>query len=837
MGSRAFNPTPLLLILGVVSFGLAALSVADMFVPRPYDGVVPRTDTGDRVVVREVLPGSGAHRAGLVPDDQILGIGGEILLGVQDAGRTLHDFRPGEFVIYLLKRPSGLERIPVELGLRRIGDGSYLYSCLLGFSFFFVGLFVLVRQPSLRASQIFFLLANLFLLFLVCRMRPPSYSGIDTFLLRVGTVAFLLLPPALLNFYLLFPRAAWLEAMEHSRLGASFLAAWRRAWWMIYVLPPVVFWVSLEVAYWHGVEDPLLRGAPAPSWVLLAIFLLLGLLALRANARRLESPRERRGMTLVLLGSVFGLVPFLVSTVVFAAVRHSQTFFFFGILPLAVVPITFTYAIVRFQLLDIQVILRRSLIYTVITALISGLYAVGIVAFDALFSGTALDRPGIFPVILALAIVLLFDPLRRRVQELVDRWVFAQRSQLERALVDLGDAVAAQVDLEEVVRELVERLPRILGLRFAALYLLRGYRLERVAGPVELPKSLPILPELQRHLERRSRLVRVQQLGALSLRSPEVGALVDQLAGFGVEVLADLATRRRHLGLVLLSSRNEEQIPLEKEELGLLGQLFQQGAVALETGMLLDERTQRAELEREMEIAATIQSRLLPGRLDFADGWQVAARCRPARIVGGDFFAQLPTQSDDRRAVIYGDVCGKSVSAALVMMAAHEALGALAMTETEPGELFSLANRRLYGLGQRNFVALGYFGPGVEAGQLDYLVAGQPSPLVRRANGLVEVLPLPTHRIPVGALAEGAYTARRARLEVGDLVLGYSDGVLDARAPDGELFGDERLWDILADGPTDPEELIDAVLDAVDQHSRGQIQYDDVTLVAVARSA
>ena len=433
--------------------------------------------------------------------------------------------------------------------------------------------------------------------------------------------------------------------------------------------------------------------------------------------------------------------------------------------------------------------------------------------------------------------MLLFDPLRRRVQELVDRLVFAQRSRLERALVDLGDAVAAQVDLEEVVRELVERLPQILGLRFAALYLLRGYRLERVAGPVELPKSLPILPELQRHLERRSRLVRVHQLGALALRSPEVGALVDELASLGVEVLADLATRRRHLGLVLLSSRTDEQIPLEKEELGLLGQLFQQGAVALETGMLLDERTQRAELEREMEIAATIQSRLLPGRLGFADGWQVAARCRPARIVGGDFFAQLPTHSDDRRAVIYGDVCGKSVSAALVMMAAHEALGALAMTETEPGELFTLANRRLYGLGQRNFVALGYFGPGLEPGELDYLVAGQPSPLVRRANGLVEVLPLPTHRIPVGALSEGSYTARRARLEVGDLVLGYSDGVLDARAPDGELFGDERLWDILADGPTEPEDLIDAVLDAVDHHSRGQIQYDDVTLVAVARSA
>lgn len=837
MGDRALSSTRLLLVLGVVAFGLAVLSVADMLLPRPYDGVVPRSDIDGRVVVAEVVPESGAHRAGLVSGDIILGIGRKILVGLRDAGRTLNAFRPGDTVIYLVKRPSGLDHIPVELGRRRIADGFYLYCCLLGFSFFFVGLFVLVRQPGLRASQIFFLLSLLFLLFLVCRMRPPSYSDVDILLLWVGTVAFLLLPPAFLHFYLLFPRPAWLDAEEHSPLGHELVRLWRRGWVAIYVLPPVVYWAHVAVAHQRGLEEPFFRGAPTASWFLLSIFLVLGLLALWSNWRRLTRPREQRGMALVLAGSFFALVPFLLSTVVFATARHNQAFFLFGILPLALVPITFAYAIVRFQLLDIRVILRRSLIYTVITASVSGLYAFGIAMFDALFSGTVVDRPEVLPVILALAIVLLFDPLRSRVQAVVNRNLFAQRSRLEREMVELGEAVAAQVDHEEVVRELVERLPKILGLHFAALYLLRGYRLERVAGPAELPKSLPILPELQRYLERRGRLSRLDELGALALRSAEVRMLVEELAGFEVEVLGNLATRRRHLGLVLLSTRRDQPIPLEREELDLLAQLMQQAAIALETGLLLAEHRQRAELEREIEIAATIQNSLFPDRLTLAEGWRVAARCRPARIVGGDFFSQLPTADADRLAVIYGDVCGKSVSAALVMMAAHEALGALALTETDPAALFTLANRRLYGLGQRNFVALGYFAPGVEEGVLDYLVAGQPPPLLRRASGEVEELVLPDHRVPVGALAAGRYDARRVHLAPGDLVLGYSDGVVEARAPGGELFGEERLVAIVGNAPADPEALIEAVLAALDDHSRGEIQYDDVTLVAVARSA
>ena len=834
MESRSFNPTPLLLAFGLIAFGLAGLSIADMFVPRPYDGVVPAADP-KRLIVREVIPGSGAGRAGIEPGDHILGIARDVVPSAKRAAQVLRPFRSGDSVDYFVKKPDGRIVEPrVRLGLRRIGDGTYLYSSILGFAFFLVGLFVLIRQPTLRVSQVFFLLCGLFLLFLVCRMRPASYSGVDSLVLSIGTVAFLLLPASFLHFYLLFPRPAWLQAAAESAIWRPLTRFWRRGWPLLYAVPPLVFAANFAVGERRGAPMALTHGAPAANWWLLAIFMLLGFAALLANSRRLKSRRERRGVALVLIGSFFGLAPFVATSLVLSAGQHSGRFFFLGVMPLLLVPITFAYAIVRFQLLDIRVILRRSLLYTVTTALLTGLYAGGIATFNAFFRDSGLARSGYFPIILALAIVLLFDPLRRRLQEVIDRYFFAGRSRLERAMVELGEAMTAQMDLRTVVEELVAKLPRLLDLRFAALYLLRGYRLERAAGPEALPATLPVLPELERHLQRRGKLTRLDQLGALPLRSREVARLVEQLSDHGVEALGDLASRRRHIGMVLLSGRRG-QIALDPEELELLERLLHQAALALETGMLLDERTQKAELEREIAIAATIQAQLLPAELRFAEGWEVAAECRPARIVGGDFFAQLPTAEDTHAAVIFGDVSGKSVAGALMMMAAHEALYALALTRPQPEELFALTNRRLYELGKRSFVALGYFAASLDGRHLRYLVAGQPPPLLRQRTGEVRELPLPDHRVPIGAMPGGVYRQLVTPIEPGDVVLGYSDGVTDARSPGGELFGYGRLQEVMSGSPADARLVVRNVLEAVRDFTRGGVQYDDVTLVAVGR--
>lgn len=826
------NSIKILTLLGGAALLVAVLSIVDMALPQPFDGIVLAPDRTTKFRVADVVPGSGADRAGIRPGDIVTGIEHNVLRSREHAARLLGRMGDGHRATYLIKRDGDLiDPVEVEIGERRRVQPAYAYACFLGFAFFGVGIFVLFRKPEQRASRVFFLVCSLFLLFLVCRLRPASYSKVDTLVFTTGTVAMVWLPASFLHFFFVFPRP--LPLIQHWITGAR--SYWIRLLTALYLLPALVLVAYVFVSSLLDEPLPLVSGAPVVSWWVLAAYMLTGLGLLAFNARRLPEQRERRGAGLVLVGSLLGLVPFLVMAVAFPSFLHSERLVLWGTLPLMLMPLTFAYAIVRFQILDIRVLLQKSLLYTVITALVTGVYALGLGFFSTWFTGTGLAGSRWFPLVFALTIVLLFEPLRRRIQGPVDRFFFSEQTRLQRAMVDMGAALTARVDLSAVVRDLVQELPRLMGLRFAALYLFEGDSLRRVAGPVDLPQRLPMLPVLEHHLTQRRRSVRrLVDLEGLQTGSPELARWIHRLARRGVEVIGDLASPRRRIGLVLLSGKNG-QMDFEPAELELLGGLFSQGAVALENSLLLEERTQQAELKRELEIASEIQARLLPSAVSIGSGWRVAAVCRPARDVGGDFFTQLPGTEKSCGAIVYGDVSGKSVSGALMMMAAHEALHSLAMTHPQPEELLDLANRRLYRLGERSFVALGYLASTEDADLLRYTVAGQPSPLRRAADGTVDELPAPAHRLPLGAFANGSYYLLSARVEPGELILAYSDGVVDSRSPTGEFFGEDRLRRCLAGAPPEPEDAINHVLSALEDFSRGHSPYDDLTLVAVGR--
>lgn len=837
----------LLLAGGLLAFLVAGLSIGDMFRARPFDGVILEADVPGRLVVRDVVPGSGADVAGVQPGDEIFGIDRNVVRSPAHAAELLNERNVGDKVPYLVRGLGGkLKELPVELGLHRIGNAPYLYACLLGFLFFFIGLFVLERQPRQRAAQVFFMVCALFFVFLVCRLRPASYTWVDTFVLRTGTAALLFLPATFLHFFLIFPEPVRLRPS----VGAERYAVRRRRWvgllTAIYLLPLVVLAASLaRVRIFHPesvlrhsfmpavdqIPLGLISGAPAPNWWVLAIYILLGLSVLAARTARQTNPRLRRGGAAVLLGSFFGLLPFLVTAVAFPSFLQTEKFLYLGVGPLVLVPLTFAWAIVVFRLLDVRVILRKSLLYTGTTGIVTALYAAGIALFNLFTRGTPLAASPYFPIVFALVIILLFDPLRRRVQFLVDRFIFAERGRLEEALDEMGEAVRGQVDLQPVVRDLVDTLPQRLRLRFVGLYLVRDDTMQRVAGPSQLPFQLPVLPRLQRELEHRRGLTTLAEIEPLAARERQVAELVDALAEAGVRVVGGLASPRRSIGLAVFSEKLG-QFDLDPSELSLLRRLLDQVSLALETSLLIEERTAQAELERELEIASSVQTDLLPSSVRFSPGWTVAAVCQPARHVGGDFFTELPGPEDGSYAVVYGDVAGKSVSGALVMMAAHEVLNSLALTHRDPETLMELANRRLYRLGRRkSFVAVAYLAPW--RGGLSYLLAGQPQPMLRRRSGEVEELGLPENRIPLGALNNGSYQLRQVPMGHGDLVVGYSDGVVEAQSTGGELFGSDRLSEVIAAGPSDPKEMVDHVMAVLAEFTSGTEPYDDLTLVAV----
>ena len=367
------------LAVGFAGLAIALASIADMFSARPYDGIVPVPYGREGIDVRLVLPATPAEKAGIKAGECIQGIGRRIVYTSSDASEELRRHKINENVNYLVRNgpcPGSpdmapgkeLRNVRVQLTSERLGGKTYLYAVVVGFLFFLIGLFVFVRVPQERSARIFFLLCVLFLLFFVCRLRPASYWWIDVFVQSTGTVSLFLMPAVFLHFFLIFPRAKRLHFVRADEWTGEpparwkvrlqeFLSASPALFYLLYAIPPIVFLYDV-MRQVRGEKVTVLSGAPLSSWILLGDYLVLGLIALAHSAFTLEDSGERRQAFHVFVGTILGTVPFVLFFIVLPSAFGIDEYMFYGIIPMILIPLTFAYAIVRFQMLNVRVIVR-----------------------------------------------------------------------------------------------------------------------------------------------------------------------------------------------------------------------------------------------------------------------------------------------------------------------------------------------------------------------------------------------------------------------------------------------------------------------------------------------
>src|SRR5262249_18968021 len=395
--------------IGFAGLAIALASIADMFSSRPYDGIVPVPYSRNGIEVRSVAAGVPAQKAGIPAGGWVVGIGNRLVNSTSDASAELRKHSIGEQVRYLVKKgpcvapgPAGtageLRTASVKLSSERLGGKGYLYTATLGFLFFFIGLFVFRHRPDDPSARVFFLLCVLFMLFFVCRLRPASYWWIDVFVQTTGTISLFLLPAVFLHFFLIFPRPKRLHFAVRdewtgeepprwtARLQES-LPATPALLYPLYAIPPMVFLYDV-LRQMRGHKVSVLSGAPLSSWVLLGDYLVLGLASLAHSAFTLEDPRERRQAFHVFVGTIVGTTPFVLLGIVLPSAFDNDDYVFFGIVPMILIPLTFAYAIVRFQMMNIRLVVRRTFLYAGTTAILSGLYLASSAESHALVAGS-----------------------------------------------------------------------------------------------------------------------------------------------------------------------------------------------------------------------------------------------------------------------------------------------------------------------------------------------------------------------------------------------------------------------------------------------------------------
>jgi sigma-B regulation protein RsbU (phosphoserine phosphatase) len=282
------------------------------------------------------------------------------------------------------------------------------------------------------------------------------------------------------------------------------------------------------------------------------------------------------------------------------------------------------------------------------------------------------------------------------------------------------------------------------------------------------------------------------------------------------------------LGVLYLDSRRPAAF--SKLDRQILDALAADAASILDNARLVERERERQRMEEQINIARDIQQALLPR--DFREFPHLAVNGYnlPCLSVGGDYFDVFPI-SEGRTAFLIADVSGKGLGAALLTTMLQGALSAMTLG-TDPARVFNHVNRFLCGHAEVGRYATMFFGIIDDDGHLEFINAGHPSPFLIR-NGVAEEA-FTEGSFPVGLVPEAEYTAACLKLEPGDTLVLFSDGVTEAMDPNDELYGVPRLKQVLTGLAECPlEEIQKCVLESVENFARGAHQADDLTLLVV----
>lgn len=346
-----------------------------------------------------------------------------------------------------------------------------------------------------------------------------------------------------------------------------------------------------------------------------------------------------------------------------------------------------------------------------------------------------------------------------------------------------------------------------------------------VVDPVDLPANDPLLALL------------TSARGPIDVETLEVSSpAVERLRAAGVRMLVPLITSGELVGVVQLGERLSEQ-GWSSDDRRLLEQLAGQAAPALRVGQLM--RTQESEVrvreryQQELQVAQLIQQRFLPKDLPEPEGWRIHPYYRAAREVGGDFYDVIDLPGG-RLGLVIGDVTDKGVPAALVMASTRSVLRAAAQRLIDPAKVLARVNDELVvDIPVRMFVTCLYGVLEPLTGEFEFANAGHDLPFLAQGGEVVEAH---ATGMPLGMLPGSTYENTTLQLEPGSRLLLYSDGIAEAHAPDGEMFGFPRTGQLLVDLPSGQAGVDTILARLTDFTGPAWEQEDDITLLLLERS-
>lgn len=288
------------------------------------------------------------------------------------------------------------------------------------------------------------------------------------------------------------------------------------------------------------------------------------------------------------------------------------------------------------------------------------------------------------------------------------------------------------------------------------------------------------------------------------------------------------------LGIINIDTQNPIK-QFRPEDLDVLMAVAGQAALSYENARLAVSYMEKVKQDGEMKIAANVQRALLPEKMPVADGYEFFASYESAQAVGGDYYDCL-LLPNDKVCLAFGDVAGKGVPASLVMSRLSSVVQNTLEFVQEVGEAAERINHHMCANAvEGRFVTFTLTIIDLKTHEMSLVIAGHMSPMIRKADGSVEEFPEEVVGLPLGVADGISFDVTKRTLQPGETVVIYTDGVSEAMNPNSDLYGTDRLRDMITKNTPQPSALGKLILADVKKHADGRYQNDDITLMAFGR--
>jgi phosphoserine phosphatase RsbU/P len=560
-------------------------------------------------------------------------------------------------------------------------------------------------------------------------------------------------------------------------------------------------------------------------------YVIIAAVILYYATKRVMAAQLRKQVQIVIWGIIAALGMYVIAFILPALgvlTLSDEWQNFITILALIVGCGSIVFAIVRYRFMDVRLIVRQSLVYTVSSAMVVGAYVLIIRQFEDIVKYLfGFDVPGLDIVFIIIALIL-FPSVMSQVDELIRRFFIRDKSDYRNISQTFSRKVASVFKLNEVFALAHDVLSR-------QLLLERVYIFERSATPNGLTNvaaptddaqwgSIIIDPPLMAELARRSGVNNIDEL----LGAFPQSVFLQQLAERKVRFVAPMISSEEILGCLAVSDK-VSGYRLNYEDVTTISIIADQLSLAINTSRLYLESIEKQRLQEEMNIARTIQIDLLPKVFPSGDDFHFSAFSDPSQEVGGDYFDFIKTRRGTI-AMVIADASGKGVPAALLISQIHAAIRTEIRHDLPLDQILVNVNELL----QKDEITdkfatlfLADFDPATK--RLRYANAGHNYPILISGGDNTE---LDRGGLLLGAFRDVAYDEGEVQLKNGDILFLYTDGLNEAVDDDDSQYGEDRAVDLIRkfQDLTAPE-IQQKIVDDVRGYASQTALQDDMTLV------